>query len=141
MISHSKEQTIKIGQQFAKKLKGGDVVLLQGELGTGKTSFVQGVAIGLGIKQHLTSPTFSLMNLYNIKFQAGGASQLAHIDTYRLKDAKELLEIGAQDYLGDKKTICLVEWPQKAKKILAGKTVLTVKISHLDQDKRKIEFL
>jgi len=111
-ILKTEQATIKAGSAFAKKLHGGDVVLLYGELGAGKTTFAKGIAKGLGIKNTITSPTFTLIGVYQIPPRnpstrrpgrlaqddtIGAGHQLCHIDTYRLKDVQELRAIGAED--------------------------------------------
>ena len=93
-------------------------MLLSGELGAGKTSLIKGLAVGLGVKKEITSPTFTLMNVYEVKSLKSKVKSLVHIDTYRLKDEKELVEIGVEDYLGRPDTICAIEWPEKIKNIL-----------------------
>ena len=141
-ILNSPKETFAYGKKLAAKLKGGDVVLLSGELGAGKTALVKGIAKGLGIKNKITSPTFTLMNVYEVKSPKSeakprteprsgsgtGVQSLVHIDTYRLKDEKELLEIGIEDYLGQPDTICAIEWPEKIKELLKN-TALRAKIT------------
>src|SRR3990167_96601 len=122
----SEQQMIGFGKKIAAELKGGDVVLLYGELGAGKTTLTKGIADRLGIKKNIVSPTFTLMQVYkisNIKYQI---SNLVHIDTYRLKDEKQLYEIGAEDYIGDSETVCVIEWPEKLGGLLEGKRVKKV---------------
>ncbi|MFH1292264.1 MAG: tRNA (adenosine(37)-N6)-threonylcarbamoyltransferase complex ATPase subunit type 1 TsaE [bacterium] len=128
-ITNSEQQTMDFGKQLAHKLQGGDILLLKGELGAGKTTLVKGLAQGLGIANEITSPTFSLMNVYD---------QLIHIDTYRLKNEDELMAIGIEDYLGDEKYICVIEWPEKIKNLLKNKKIISVEIVHLDENRRKI---
>jgi tRNA threonylcarbamoyladenosine biosynthesis protein TsaE len=110
-ITTSLKETEAFGKEFASTLKPGHVVLLYGDLGAGKTSLVKGIASGLGITSDITSPTFTLMNTYNTS--ANNIKTMVHIDTYRLKDEHDLLEIGVEDYLGKPHTICLIEWPEK----------------------------
>lgn len=116
-ISKSMEKTRKLGISLAKKLNGGDVVLLDGNLGTGKTHFVQGVAKELGIKKHITSPTFAIMNIYPVppavKNKKQNIHHLAHIDLYRVKTLNEALAVGIMDYIGEPSTLTLIEWPEK----------------------------
>jgi len=132
-ISNSNKQTIAIGKELATKLTGGDILLLQGNLGAGKTTIVKGLALGMGIKEEITSPTFTLMNIYKSK-----KLQLVHIDTYRLKNEQDLIEIGAEDYLGDKNTVCVIEWPEKIIPLLKNKKTILVDIEHVDENKRRI---
>ncbi len=92
------------------------IVGLVGDLGAGKTTFVQGFARELGIKKHLPSPTFLIMRNYRVK--AGDYKMLWHMDAYRLKDANELAVLDFQDILEDKHNIVIIEWADKIKKIL-----------------------
>lgn len=118
--------TWKIGEKIAAGLKGGDILCLYGDLGSGKTTLTKGLAQGLGLKRRITSPTFSLMNVYPLKF-----FKLVHIDTYRLKDEQELVDIGVEDYLGAPGMICVIEWPEKMKRLLKNKKTLDIKIKHI----------
>ncbi len=129
MITHSQRQTIAFGKKIAAELKGGDIVLLQGELGAGKTVLTKGIAQGLGITDNITSPTFTLMNIYK-------DGKLVHIDTYRLENEKQLIEIGVEDYLGNPNSICVIEWPEKVRGLLKGKRVKKIKIEHLDKGRK-----
>lgn len=133
IITNSENETREFGRELSQKLKGGDILLLSGDLGAGKTVLVKGIAKGLGVSRAITSPTFSLMNVY----ETAGA-KLVHIDTYRLKHEQELLDIGAEDYLGKPDTICVIEWPEKIAGILENKKTITAVIEHQDQHRRKI---
>src|SRR3989344_1689685 len=124
--THSDNETKELGKKIAAQLKGGDIVCLYGELGSGKTTLVKGLAEGLGIKEDITSPTFTLMNIYKIFNNASSIWQLIHIDTYRLNDEHELLEIGVEDYLGKPNTVTLIEWPEKIAEILKEKKVTNI---------------
>lgn len=115
---NSPQETFAYGKKLSAKLKGGDILLLSGELGAGKTSLIKGLAAGLGIKNEITSPTFALMNIYKVKSPKSKVQSLVHIDTYRLKDENELIEIGVEDYLGHPDTICAIEWPEKISGLL-----------------------
>lgn len=140
IIARFEVETKKIAADLAATLKGGDIVTLQGELGAGKTTFAKGVAEALGIEEEITSPTFTLMNIYNLKtLKHRNTEKLVHIDTYRLKDEQELIQIGVEDYLGDKNTICLIEWPEKIKSLLQRKNVIKVKLQYDEGNIRKIE--
>src|SRR5690606_18229308 len=91
--SKSEKETIKLGFDFAKELKFGDVVALYGELGAGKTEFIKGLCHALNVEQMVTSPTFTIMNCYNGKINRSEVS-IYHVDLYRIKNASELDEIG-----------------------------------------------
>jgi tRNA threonylcarbamoyladenosine biosynthesis protein TsaE len=138
-ITKSQTETEMLGKNLAAKLKGGDILLLSGELGVGKTSLVKGIAKGLGIKHEITSPTFTLMNLYKLRTANSELRTLVHIDTYRLKDEKELLEIGVEDYLGESDTICIMEWPEKITSLLKKYKTTSIALEHGDKpEQRKI---
>ncbi len=107
--SHSPEQTKKIAAEFAKKLRGGEIVTLEGELGAGKTTFVQGLAEALGAEGPVRSPSFTIMNLYRIP--KGPIREIVHLDCYRLKRPEEVQNLGLEDWFQKKDTIVLVEWP------------------------------
>ena len=130
VTTNSPQETFEYGKKLAAKLNGGDILLLSGDLGAGKTSLVKGIAAGLGIKNEITSPTFTLMNLYEIRNPKSKIRKFVHIDTYRLKDEKELIEIGVEDYLGQPDTICTIEWPEKIENLLTGKKVIAINLEH-----------
>lgn len=119
------------GKNFAKKLVGGDIVLLHGDLGAGKTTLTKGIAEFFGIDE-VVSPTFTLMQVYQLSNTAiQQISNLVHVDTYRLEDEEQLRDIGIEDYLGEKNTVCIIEWPEKIEKLLENKKVLNIKIEHI----------
>ena len=111
-ISDSPEQTISFGERYAKNLKGGDVVVLDGEMGAGKTVFAKGVAKGLGICDEVLSPTYAYMNDY------GG--KLYHFDCYRLKSGEQAESLGLCDYFYAD-GVCLIEWAQNISSVLPEK--------------------
>ncbi len=135
----SEKQMIDLGKEIASKLKGGDIVLLYGDLGAGKTTLTKGIASYFGIEE-VVSPTFTLMQEYQVNKSASTqVSKFAHIDTYRLENEEDLVEIGAEDYLGDEDTICIVEWPEKIATLLEGKKVIKITIEHCEKNERKIK--
>lgn len=110
-ISNSREETIEIAKEFAKKVKRGDIICLNGDLGAGKTAFTDGFAKGLGYAGYVSSPTFSLINEYNTDLP------IYHFDVYRLENCDEADDIGIDDYLfGD--GVCIIEWSENIKEIL-----------------------
>lgn len=111
-ISHSPEQTLAFGEKIARKLKPGSVLLLEGDLGSGKTTFVKGLARGLGIKDvaEVKSPTFVIMHIYKTRLP------LYHFDLYRLEGGADLDAIGFQDFLNDPEAVACVEWAERAGK-------------------------
>lgn len=137
ITTHSAEETMAQGAQLADQLHGGAIVCLRGDLGAGKTTFVKGLAQGLGITAEMTSPTFTLMNIYKV---AGHPTikQLVHIDTYRLSDEQELVAIGVEDYLGQPGVATIIEWPEKLLTLLSNKTTISVTLIPGDNNTRSI---
>lgn len=122
----SLRQTAKLVQLLVDQLVGGDVVGLSGNLGSGKTTFTQYLARTFGVRERVTSPTFVIMNVYKVReknARARGIRELCHIDAYRMKNEKELQSIGAQEYIGKKDTITIIEWAERVKSILPSKTL------------------
>lgn len=120
MITHtsgSANETQNIGKALASKLKSGSIVALFGELGSGKTQFIKGICSGLGVKEIITSPTFIIINEYNSPV----AGKIFHFDLYRMKNKKEVLDLGFEDYLNSE-GIILIEWPELIENILPLQT-------------------
>ncbi len=116
-IAKDLKATQEFAIKFASKLKEGDVVLLKGDLGAGKTTFVKFVVSSLGGNDLVTSPTFTLLNEYNAKFK------IFHFDMYRLKNSEEAYQAGLDEVLRDKTGICFVEWPENVREILPKKCI------------------
>ncbi len=114
--SASAADTHAAGVEFSASLSPGDVVALQGELGSGKTTFVQGVVSGLGLDSEVTSPTFALVHEY------GEPAEVVHIDCYREASLQRWIDIGITDYF-DGAAVCLVEWPEVLAPILPEGTI------------------
>ncbi len=125
------EETEACGCTLAGSLGPGSVVALYGDLGAGKTAFVRGMARGLGIRESVSSPTFTIVNEYP------GKVPLFHFDLYRLRDAEELYDIGWEDYL-DRGGICALEWSERAEGLFGPETV-KVTLRRLDETRREIE--
>ena len=136
----NEKQMIDLGKEIASKLKGGDIVLLYGDLGAGKTTLTKGIASYFGIND-IVSPTFTLMQTYEVESIKYKVERLIHIDTYRLESEEDLIEIGAEDYLGDENTICVIEWPEKIEKLLKKHTIKKVIINHTDERNRDVEII
>lgn len=128
-ISDSLEETEKIAEDFAKTLKSGDIVLLSGDLGAGKTQFTKGVAKGLGINDTIPSPTFTIMNSYE--------NRLFHFDLYRLHSFEELMNVGAEEFLYSN-GISILEWPECVGLENFPDYAIMVTILKLDEFKREI---
>ncbi len=106
-LSHSAAETRALGERMAEGLRAGDVVVLQGELGAGKSELARGIARGLGVAETVTSPSFTILNVYE-----SGRCPLYHFDWYRLESAEELYEMGMDEYLGGD-GIAVVEWAER----------------------------
>lgn len=134
IVSHGADQTRRLGAHLGKFLQAGDLLLLEGEFGSGKTTFTQGVAQGLGIDaRYVNSPTFTLINEYD-----GDLAHLSHIDLYRLEGDEQVATLGLDDYLsGDGVTV--IEWPGAASTWLPDE-YLVVRFSHLSETKRTLRF-
>lgn len=133
-ISHSAEQTRRLGARLGQMFAGSEVLCLKGELGTGKTCFVQGIGLGLGVQRRITSPTFTLVNEYR-----GGRLDLYHVDLYRIVDAKTALMFGLDDYLyGD--GVCAIEWAERVEEIWPDEYLLA-SLRHIDETKRGLTLL
>ena len=132
LVSHSPEETQKIGVRIGGLAQAGDIFLLVGELGAGKTCFTQGIAWGLNIKDYALSPSFVIMReLY-------GRLPLYHIDLFRLERLEEIEELGLDDYLYGN-GVCVVEWAEKGLNLLPPEHLL-IEISYLDDTKRSFHF-
>ncbi|PYO34583.1 MAG: tRNA (adenosine(37)-N6)-threonylcarbamoyltransferase complex ATPase subunit type 1 TsaE [Candidatus Rokuibacteriota bacterium] len=130
VISRSPEQTRALGEHLGARLEAGSVVACIGELGAGKTCFLQGLARGLGVESMVTSPTFVLVNHYR------GRLPVYHLDAYRTETLTELLDIGVEDLLhGDGVTV--IEWADKLLPLLPSHTI-TVTITGLGDEPRRI---
>ncbi|HEX6983294.1 MAG TPA: tRNA (adenosine(37)-N6)-threonylcarbamoyltransferase complex ATPase subunit type 1 TsaE [Balneolaceae bacterium] len=115
--SHSPEETLILGKEFAETLERGDVVCLKGELGAGKTHFVKGMAKAFGIDPaDVTSPTFTLIHEY------AGVKNLYHFDCYRMKSPQEALEIGVEEYFYGE-GVCIVEWPERIHSLIPSEAI------------------
>ncbi len=134
----SEQEMQEFGQTLGKTLIGGNIIALSGDLGAGKTTLVQGIGRGLGVLDHITSPTFTILNIYPLPTANHNCTTLAHIDTYRLENEQELAAIGIHDYLGQKNTICIIEWPEKIPELLAGRSLISITINQIDTNTRQI---
>ena len=129
-ITHSPEETEIIGEALAKSLQPGTILAYRGDLGAGKTAFTRGLARGLGCKETVTSPTYTIVNEY-----LGGRLPLFHFDMYRLASSDDLWDIGWEDYL-DREGVCAVEWSENVQD--AMENAVTVTIEKLGETTRRI---
>ncbi len=131
-LTHSKEETMQLAKSIANKLPNGITLTFSGDLGAGKTTFVRGLAEGLGIKEVVQSPTFNIMKIY-----LKANRPLIHIDAYRLADIDT--DIGLDEYIGYETGITVIEWPMYIQKLIPDYSI-EVEISNLGDDNRQIKF-
>jgi tRNA threonylcarbamoyladenosine biosynthesis protein TsaE len=138
IITHSDTETRQFAREFAQEFSNkGDVITLSGELGAGKTTFVQGFAKGLGIEEKIISPTFVLIRQHLIP---NTERFLFHVDLYRLEGTHSLVSLGLDELIQQKKSIVLIEWPER----LSDKyiqSLVTIEIKKLKSDLREIEIV
>ena len=132
-FSRSPEQTRRIGRRLGGALQAGDVICLQGDLGAGKTTFVQGVAHGWGSLDSVSSPTFILVNVY----RRGDEARLFHMDAYRLDSASEAEELDLDAMLAQGPL--LIEWPERINGLVPDER-LWIKFEHVDEEEREMNF-
>lgn len=137
VISHGPEQTRGLGALVGRLLARGNVVLLHGDLGTGKTTFAQGVARGLKVTDHVQSPTFTIVAEHAGAGADGRPVRLYHIDLYRLETPAAIASFGLEEYLSDPDGVAVVEWPERARRELPEEYLL-VELSHMTDAKRNV---
>ena len=132
IISNSESETKLIGKKYAKSLKNGDVIVLTGELGSGKTKFTEGVLQFFGVENEISSPTFTIVNEYKAK-----NVNIYHFDVYRLEDEDEFYAIGGEEYFEN--GICLIEWGETIENVLPNNYIkVTFKRNYEDENSREI---
>lgn len=136
-VVNSLKQTASLANKFAKTLAGGEKILLNGDLGAGKTTFTKFLAKAMGVKDEVTSPTFTILKEYQ-----GKRFKLYHFDMYRLSGGAEATGFGFEDYLSDDEnnSVVVIEWSEMVKDILKG-DFITINISRINDTTRKIEIL
>lgn len=129
-ISHNPSQTTELAQQFVEQLNKTSLVLLKGELGAGKTTFVKGIAQSLGVQEVVNSPTFIIMNVYEAHHSR--FKRLVHVDLYRLESVvlNQVRELGVQEYIDDQETLVVIEWPERMEQ--PSQDVVVVRFEHDD---------
>ncbi|MDD5617743.1 MAG: tRNA (adenosine(37)-N6)-threonylcarbamoyltransferase complex ATPase subunit type 1 TsaE [Candidatus Omnitrophica bacterium] len=140
--SNSVNDTINLAKKIARSLSKGSVVGLFGDLGSGKTTFVKGLAKGLGLTARINSPSFVILKVYSLKIKISKnktAASLYHFDLYRLKSLKELEDTGFEDFVNDN-GISIIEWADKAGKLLP-KDYLKIKIRVKNENSRIIDII
>ncbi len=134
--SHSPRQTQRLGARLGELLRPGDVVCLEGALGSGKTCLAQGIGRGCGVAEGLVSPTFTLIHEYR---RLHNGAPLYHVDMYRIGSVEEAIGLGLEEYLDDPEAIVLMEWPERVSALLPAER-LWVRIRRLPGNKRILLF-
>lgn len=135
LITHSVEETMALGQALAPHLKKGDVLLLNGDLGAGKTHFVKGLAKGLGFQGQVVSPTFNLWNNYDLP-EGAAIPRINHFDVYRVPDEEEVLALGFEEAIYGE-ALSIIEWSDLVPGILP-EDYLSIRIQRQGEDQRLI---
>lgn len=131
-LTNSVAETQALGSRLAAQLEPGDVLLLLGDMGAGKSELTRGIARGLGVKGYVTSPTFTILQVHE-----DGRMPLYHFDWYRLSDAEELYELSMDEYLyGD--GVSVIEWPSRAEEVIP-ESYLQVELIPLGDEERAVE--
>lgn len=146
IISHSLTQTQRLGMRLGDLLRGGELILLDGQLGTGKTTLTQGIAQGMSITDVINSPTFTLLKEYESSPAPAGVQgqspqhrlALYHFDLYRLDDPEEMIDLGFEDYFYSS-GVCVVEWAEKADMLWPPER-LSIRLKVLSETKRGLLF-
>ena len=133
IISNSPNDTWLMGKLFSKLIKYGDIMLLSGELGGGKTTFISGIASGLGIEKELTSPSFTIVNEYDIN-----GKKFIHADLYRLNNVNDINMTGLDDYIYDEKNITCIEWGDKFEQYIEKEFIAINFKYDLDSEEKRI---
>lgn len=138
-LSQSEEETWKIAKEVLHHLGSTNVIVLQGELGAGKTTFSQGLLKALGAEGPFTSPTFVIMKRYDLVEEAAshGFKHVYHLDCYRVGE-QDVLDLGWQEIINDPQSLVIVEWPEKIKGILPDNYLL-LEFEIVDEQKRGIK--
>ncbi|MBI5037498.1 MAG: tRNA (adenosine(37)-N6)-threonylcarbamoyltransferase complex ATPase subunit type 1 TsaE [Candidatus Kerfeldbacteria bacterium] len=136
-ITKSVAETKKFAETLAKKCRGGEIYALIGTLGSGKTAFTQGFARGLGIRRHIPSPTFTLLNLYPIA-RRGRLAYFCHVDLYRLRHITELSEIGLSEWLGRADTVTVIEWADRMSQSLRHASHISIQFRVRSESSRTL---
>lgn len=136
-ITKSGEETRRMGEILGRIIKKGSVIALTGDLGSGKTTFIKGMAKGLGIKNTVTSPTFLIIKKYEILKARTRVKNFYHIDCYRMENEEKLQELGIEEILKDETAVTAIEWSGMMKRLLP-KNAVKIKFEWVSENERKI---
>ena len=131
VLTHNAQETQELGRKLAQQLRSGDVVVLDGDMGMGKSELARGIAKGLGVVETVTSPSFTILQMYT-----SGSIPLYHFDWYRIASVEEIYELSMEEYLGGD-GIALVEWASQAREIIPP-THLHIALQRVEENTRRI---
>lgn len=140
IVTNSSEQTQALAKSFAQTLQGGDIILLRGGLGSGKTTFTKGLAVGLGIQARIISPTFVIIRMHTLEENPGEKKKIKnmyHLDLYRVDSEEAVLNLGLRDLTQDKESVTIIEWPEKAESLLPKKRY-DIQFEYIEENRRRI---
>ena len=138
-LTNSAEKTTELGKKLSATFAPG-LIILSGDLGLGKTTFIKGLALGLGIENQITSPTFVLMKVYEVKNHPT-IKKLIHIDAYRLENFSELVDLGLEDWLHSGDSLIVMEWGEKFEKDLEKYNPVKIIFKETEREKREIQII
>lgn len=136
-ITKNAQETTSEGSAFGSALHGGDVVALYGDLGSGKTTFVQGLASSLGLNQRIVSPTFLIIKTYTLPKHKNHIEMFYHADLYRIADETNEENVGLREILQSENCVTVIEWPEKIESVLPKKTK-RIRFTYLSDTQREI---
>ncbi|HVZ41807.1 MAG TPA: tRNA (adenosine(37)-N6)-threonylcarbamoyltransferase complex ATPase subunit type 1 TsaE [Candidatus Kapabacteria bacterium] len=139
--SFAEEETYRLGEAFASRLRGGDIVAFYGDLGAGKTEFIKGICQGMNVEEIVASPTYTIVNQYVGTDADDEEVSIYHIDLYRIEKSEELIEVGLTDLLADRHSIKLIEWAENAEPVLPKVRYDVIVTALDDENQRRIEII
>ncbi len=139
IITKNSKETKNLGKKMSLSFKGGEVICLFGDLGSGKTTFTQGMLEGLHVDGPYTSPTFAILKEYDLQKTNGAINKICHIDTYRVNEG-DIIDLGWNDFAGNKNCITIVEWAEKIENIIPFDAV-KIYFRWINENEREITFL
>jgi len=137
IITKKAQSSLDLGMKLGRQLSGGEILALNGDLGSGKTTFLQGLARGLGVINKVNSPTFNILKIYKTK-KGSAVKYFCHIDAYRLNKAEELISLGFNDLLTQADLVIAIEWADKVKNILPRRRI-NINLKHKAEEIREIK--